>query len=88
MKRKTLSRRKPKRPPKGARTLGDNIKRIRTSKGLSQRALGHASGYTGDNAGAAISRFESDRQAPRIDTLSRIADALGVAVCALLVQNS
>lgn len=95
MKRKALSRRKRKthtRPPspRGARTrkeatpLGENIKAARTAKNLTQLALAHAIGYTGDDAGAYVSRVESGQQAPRIDTLSRIADALGVPVCSLL----
>jgi transcriptional regulator with XRE-family HTH domain len=79
MKRKALRKRKPKGP-----TLGDNIKQARTAKGVTQLALAHAIGYTGDDAGAYISRVESDHQAPRIDTLQRIADALDVPVCSLL----
>lgn len=87
MKRKALSRRKSKsrkRPRKEVSPLGDNIKSARTAKALTQLALAHAIGYTGDDAGAYISRVESGQQAPRLDTLQRIADALGVAVCSLL----
>lgn len=90
MKRKALSRRKrksPQRPRKevtSSTALGDNIKSARVSHGLTQLALAHAIGYTGDDAGAYISRVESGQQAPRLDTLQRIADALGVAVCSLL----
>ncbi len=76
VKRKVLKR------PK--RTLGSAIKEARRSKGLTQLALAHAIGYTGDDAGAYVSRVESDSQAPRLDTLQRIAEALGVAVCSLL----
>lgn len=68
-------------------TLGQNIKRARMTKGITQLALAHAIGYTGDDAGAYISRVESGNQAPRIDTLQRIAEALGVAVCRLLRQT-
>jgi ribosome-binding protein aMBF1 (putative translation factor) len=68
-------------------TLGDNIKRARTASGMTQLALAHAIGYLGDDAGAYISRVESDHQAPRIDTLQRIADALGVPVCSLLAKT-
>ncbi len=80
-KRKVLKRPKPKR---GAKTLGSAIKEARRSKGLTQLALAHSIGYTGDDAGAYVSRVESDSQAPRLDTLQRIAEALGVAVCSLL----
>lgn len=99
MKRKALSRRKRKIPkPSSSRgtrkeaspreatrsPLGENIKAARTKANMTQLALAHAIGYTGDDAGAYVSRVESGQQAPRIDTLSRIADALGVPVCSLL----
>lgn len=90
MKRKALTRRKrkwkPLRPRKAVRSspLGENIKAARDKANLTQLALAHAIGYTGDDAGAYVSRVESGQQAPRIDTLQRIADALGVPVCSLL----
>lgn len=65
-------------------SLGSNIQSARKRKGITQLALAHAIGYTGDDAGAYISRVESNTQAPRIDTLLRIAEALGVTVCSLL----
>lgn len=79
MKRKALSRRKRKKNP-----LGENIKHARMARGITQLALAHAIGYTGDDAGAYISRVESGHQEPRIDTLQRIAEALNVSVCDLL----
>lgn len=72
------------KPPKGKNSLGANIQTARKRKGITQLALAHAIGYTGDDAGAYISRVESNTQAPRIDTLLRIAEALGVTVCSLL----
>lgn len=87
MKRKALSRRKRKSKPRKAPppdSLGENLKAARAAKGYTQIVLAHAAGYTGDDAGAVISRFENGAQAPRIDTLSRIAEALGVPVCSLL----
>lgn len=65
-------------------TLGENIHQTRKRKGMTQLELAHAIGYEGDDAGAYISRVESGRQAPRLDTLQRIAAALGVTVCSLL----
>ena len=91
-KRKARSRPK-KRDPVGdwaksdTPTLGENIKRARTAANLTQLALAHQIGYQGDDAGAYISRVESNHQAPRIDTLQRIADALGVPVCSLLSKS-
>jgi transcriptional regulator with XRE-family HTH domain len=67
-------------------TLGENIRNARTKANLTQLALAHAIGYTGDDAGAYISRVESNTQAPRIDTLLRIAEALGVTMCSLLTK--
>lgn len=78
-KRKTLKR---KTSAQGG--LGAAIKHAREAGGMTQLALAHLIGYRGDDAGAYISRVESNHQAPRIDTLSRIAEALGVPVCSLL----
>lgn len=76
-----------KRPKPSERALGENIKHARTAKGLTQLTLAHAIGYTGDDAGAYISRVEAGLQEPRLETLSRIAEALGVAVCSLLAAG-
>lgn len=84
-KRHALARRKPKRIRKES-TLGENIRNARTKANLTQLALAHAIGYNGDDAGAYISRVESNTQAPRIDTLLRIAEALGVTMCSLLTK--
>lgn len=65
-------------------SLGQNIRKARTKAGITQLALAHKIGYTGHDAGAYISRVESDTQAPRIDTLLRIAEALQVTMCSLL----
>jgi transcriptional regulator with XRE-family HTH domain len=76
-----------KRPrTKPSPTLGENIRKARTKANMTQLALAHAIGYTGDDAGAYISRVESNTQAPRIDTLLRIAQALGVTMCSLLTK--
>lgn len=81
VKRHALKR---KRTRKEVNSLGANIQIARKRKGITQLALAHAIGYTGEDAGAYISRVESNTQAPRIDTLLRIAEALGVTVCSLL----
>lgn len=73
-----------KRTRKEVPTLGSKIRSVRTAKGITQLALAHAIGYQGDDAGAYISRVEANVQAPRIDTLLRIAEALGVTMCSLL----
>lgn len=82
-----------KRPPKrhalrrekSSKTkIGENILAARSEAGITQLALAHAIGYNGADAGAYISRVESGAQEPRLDTLSRIAEALGVTTCSLL----
>lgn len=65
-------------------SLGENIRTARSNAGITQLALAHAIGYNGADAGAYISRVESGAQEPRLDTLSRIAEALGVTTCSLL----
>lgn len=84
VKRHALKKRKRTRKEVSKPTLGENIRTARTAKGVTQLALAHAIGYQGDDAGAYISRVEANVQAPRIDTLLRIADALGVTMCSLL----
>jgi len=84
--RRAIAKRKALKRPKPS-ALGLNIKQARTKANMTQLALAHAIGYEGDDAGAYISRVESNHQAPRIDTLQRIAEALGVAVCSLLEKH-
>lgn len=55
--------------------LGDYIKEIRESRGLSQRELGRLAGISG----AAISKIEASKSAPSINTLKNIARALKVS---------
>ena len=63
-----------------SKKLGNNIKRIRTEKGMSQgdicRATGMDRGY--------ISRVESGFKNPTVSNLEKIAKALGVAPDELL----
>lgn len=64
--------------------LGDAIRAARAARGLTQLALAHAIGYTGDDAGAYICRIEAGQQAPRLEMIQRIASALGITTWALL----
>lgn len=84
-KRKALARRKAKSHPRRS-TVGEKIKQARQKAGITQLALAHAIGYAGDDAGAYISRVEAGRQEPRLDTLTRIAEALRVPACSLLAS--
>ncbi len=67
-----------------ARTVGQNIAQHRNAKGWTQLGLAHAIGYQGPDAGSAVSRMESGSQQPRLSTLARLAEALGVSVGALI----
>ncbi len=61
--------------------IGDNVKRIRTKKGLSQDKLSKLAGVTLTT----LVKIESGaNDNPKIKTLKGIADALGVGVDELL----
>lgn len=55
-------------------TVGENIKRIRKERGLTQKELGERLGMTQ----SAIWQFESDKTSPKIETVEKIATALDV----------
>jgi len=75
-----------KKPTLPGRYIGLNIKRARADAGITQLALAHKLGYTGEDAGAYVSRVEAGQQTPRVDTLSRIASALNVSLESLLLK--
>lgn len=55
---------------------GTKIKEIRKRKGLTQKQLGDLCGI----ADANIRKYENGKQNPKIETLQKIADALGVSI--------
>lgn len=55
-------------------TIGEKIKKIRTEKGMTQKEVAKKCNM----ADSAIRKYESGRQTPKIETLHRIAAALGV----------
>lgn len=57
-------------------SVGENIKRIRKEKGLTQKQLGDMCGL----ADSAIRRYEGNRANPKFETLKKIANALEVYV--------
>ena len=65
---------------KEAKKLGENIKRIRTEKGMSQGDICRATGADR----AYISNIESGNKNPTLETLAKIADALDVKIDELL----
>lgn len=56
-------------------TIGENIKRIRKERGLTQEELGKSI----DISGVAIMRYEKGQREPKIETIKKIASALGVS---------
>lgn len=66
--------------PNEAKKLGDNLKRIRTEKGLSQtdvaNSLGVSRGF--------VSNIESGKRNPTLSTITRLANAVGVTPDELL----
>lgn len=55
-------------------TTGENIRRIRKERGLTQKQLGELCGINEAN----IRKYELGNQNPKIDTIQKIAIALGV----------
>jgi transcriptional regulator with XRE-family HTH domain len=62
------------------RTLGENVRRLRRERRLSQHALGDLAGVSMQYVGL----VESGRANPRSTTLGALASALGVAPVILL----
>ena len=67
---------------RGRLTLGQRVRRLRNSAGLSQDALARAAGV----GRVTLVRLEKGEQTPRFKTLAAIARALGVGVLDLLVE--
>ena len=57
-------------------TLGESIKKARIEKGYTQKQLGELCGM----ADSAIRRYENDAAKPKLSTLRRITDALGIHI--------
>lgn len=55
-------------------TIGENIRRIRKEKGITQKELGERLNMTQ----SAIGQFENDKTSPKKDTIEKIASALSV----------
>lgn len=56
-------------------TIGESIKRVRIQKGMTQKQLGELLGVSLQT----VSAYESGRRRPKMETLGRFADALGVS---------
>ncbi|MCR8943944.1 helix-turn-helix domain-containing protein [Streptomyces sp. OUCMDZ-4982] len=65
------------------RVLGDRIRAARTARAMSQERLGELGGADRQT----VNRIEQGHHATRIDTLFRIADALGVPLSDLVREE-
>ena len=68
---------------RGRHTLGQRVRRLRNSAGLSQDALARAAGI----GRVTLVRLEKGEHTPRYRTLSAVAKVLGVDVSELLVER-
>ncbi len=66
----------------GRQAIGERIRRLRESAGITQETLAHAAGI----GRITIVRLENGEQSPRFKTLNSIARALGKTVQELLVE--
>ena len=64
-------------------TTGDTIRQLRTNRGLTQRQLAEKSGIIETT----IRKYELGTQNPKIENLSKIADALGVSTASLMPEH-
>ena len=66
------------------RTVGNRIKRIREMQGLSTSEVGARLGMNPASAPAGVAQIESGKHGTQIDTIFRVASALGVTPGLLL----
>ena len=60
--------------------MGTRLRRLRTTKNMSQAALAKRAGLTREY----VNKLEAGKQDPSLTTISALAKALGVPVTALL----
>lgn len=63
--------------------IGENIKSLRESRGLTQAKLGDAVGVSDK----AVSTWESGKREPRMGTTEKLAEFFGVTVSALFCSE-
>ena len=67
--------------------LGNRIRLIRQSKGMSQETLANMCGNDSAHARSWISKIESGKRNPNMEDLYKIADALGVELSILFIDS-
>jgi len=61
-------------------TIAERIRAARKAAGLTQKELGERMGVSS----VAVTQYESGKRIPKVDTLQRIADALGIDIGVLV----
>lgn len=59
-------------------SIGENIKRIRDKRGITQKELGISIGFGETSASQRIAQYETGNRVPKEEILKRIADVLQV----------
>lgn len=59
-------------------SIGENIKRIRNKRGITQKELGISIGFSETSASPRIAQYETGNRVPKEEILKRIADVLQV----------
>lgn len=59
-------------------SIGENIKRIRNKRGITQKELGISIGFGETSASPRIAQYETGNRVPKEEILKRIADVLQV----------
>lgn len=68
-------------------TIGEKIKKIRTFRGLTQKELGIAIGFSKKSAGVRMAQYETNVRTPKKELLVQIAVALKVDPLSLYNEN-
>lgn len=68
-------------------STGENIKKIRNMRGMTQKELGMAVGFGEDSASPRIAQYETGSRTPRAALLKKIADILQVDVKCIAVPT-
>lgn len=68
-------------------SIGSRIKRIRTLRGMTQKELGIALGYSAKSADIRIAQYESGKRTPKEDVIDKLASILSVSSEALQIPD-
>ena len=67
--------------------VGKHIRKFRMMRGMTQKALGKAVGFSSRSASVRIAQYECGARTPKLELLKQIADVLHVSVDALTTPD-